>query len=229
MEKAGIAMYAAIVIAIGVLVYSAASFFMQPQAPGFSQQMAANPQLTGGSPGGETNAEMNARMHPDQQPGGQAAENAPPKPVVSVNFVVYLENGTVIDTNIADVAARENLTPRQSYAPLNFTLDSGQVIKGVDLGVQTMSVGETKTLKITPDVGFGPYDPQLVIQVPMAELEAMNVSAVVGTRLYTQSGLIGTVLNLTGDNATIDNATIDFNNALAGKTFYFNATLLSRS
>ena len=229
MEKTGIAAYITIAVAIGVLAYSAASFFMQPQAPEFAQQTATNQQLTGGSPGGETNAQMMARMHPDQQPQAQAAADTPPKPVVSVNFVVYLENGTVFDTNIADIAAKYNLTPRQSYAPLDFTLGSGQVIKGLDSGVRAMSVGETRTLKITPDTGFGQYDPQLMIQVPIAQLEAMNFTPVVGMRLYAQSGLTGTVLNLTGNNASTDNATIDFNNPLAGKTFYFNATLLSRS
>ena len=39
--------------------------------------------------------------------------------------------------------------------PFQFTLDSGQVIKGWDLGVACMLVGETRELKIAPELGYG--------------------------------------------------------------------------
>lgn len=39
--------------------------------------------------------------------------------------------------------------------PFQFTLDSGQVIKGWDLGVECMLVGETRELKIAPELGYG--------------------------------------------------------------------------
>jgi len=39
--------------------------------------------------------------------------------------------------------------------PFQFMLDSGQVIKGWDLGVACMQVGETRELKIAPELGYG--------------------------------------------------------------------------
>lgn len=39
--------------------------------------------------------------------------------------------------------------------PFQFTLDRGQVIKGWDLGVACMLVGETRELKIAPELGYG--------------------------------------------------------------------------
>lgn len=39
--------------------------------------------------------------------------------------------------------------------PFQFTLDAGQVIKGWDLGVTCMLVGETRELKIAPELGYG--------------------------------------------------------------------------
>lgn len=39
--------------------------------------------------------------------------------------------------------------------PFQFTLDSGQVIKGWDLGVTCMLIGETRELKIAPELGYG--------------------------------------------------------------------------
>ena len=39
--------------------------------------------------------------------------------------------------------------------PFQFTLDKGQVIKGWDLGVACMLVGETRELRIAPELGYG--------------------------------------------------------------------------
>jgi len=39
--------------------------------------------------------------------------------------------------------------------PFQFQLDAGQVIKGWDLGVVCMLVGETRELKIAPELGYG--------------------------------------------------------------------------
>lgn len=39
--------------------------------------------------------------------------------------------------------------------PFQFQLDAGQVIKGWDLGVNCMLVGETRELKIPPELGYG--------------------------------------------------------------------------
>lgn len=39
--------------------------------------------------------------------------------------------------------------------PFQFQLDAGQVIKGWDLGVACMLVGETRELKIAPELGYG--------------------------------------------------------------------------
>lgn len=39
--------------------------------------------------------------------------------------------------------------------PFQFQLDAGQVIRGWDLGVACMLVGETRELKIAPELGYG--------------------------------------------------------------------------
>jgi len=39
--------------------------------------------------------------------------------------------------------------------PFQFQLDAGQVIKGWDLGVACMLIGETRELKIAPELGYG--------------------------------------------------------------------------
>jgi len=63
--------------------------------------------------------------------------------VVSVHYVGTFENGTKFDSSI------------DRGTPFSFTLGAGQVIKGWDLGVLGMKVGEKKKLTIPSDLAYG--------------------------------------------------------------------------
>ena len=61
--------------------------------------------------------------------------------------------------------------------PFQFQLDAGQVIKGWDLGVACMLVGETRELKIAPGLGYGargkppvPPNATLLFEVELVKL-----------------------------------------------------------
>ena len=62
---------------------------------------------------------------------------------VSVHYTGKLEDGTEFDSSI----------PRGQ--PFTFTLGAGQVIKGWDLGVEGMKIGEKRSLVIPPHLGYG--------------------------------------------------------------------------
>lgn len=63
--------------------------------------------------------------------------------------------------------------------PFQFQLDSGQVIRGWDLGVKCMLVGEKRELRIAPELGYGergkppvPPNATLLFEIELVELTA---------------------------------------------------------
>ena len=62
---------------------------------------------------------------------------------VSVHYTGKLEDGTVFDSSVS------------RGQPFTFTPGAGQVIKGWDLGVEGMTIGEKRNLVIPPHLGYG--------------------------------------------------------------------------
>ncbi|KAK9914108.1 hypothetical protein M0R45_037904 [Rubus argutus] len=85
---------------------------------------------------------------------------------VSVHYIGKLKNGKIFDSNVGK-------------APFKFILGIQQVIKGWDVGVQGMRVGDKRRLTIPPSMGYGqkgagreiPPNSWLVFDV---ELDAVN-------------------------------------------------------
>jgi peptidylprolyl isomerase/FKBP-type peptidyl-prolyl cis-trans isomerase FkpA len=72
---------------------------------------------------------------------GKAAENGNN---VTVDYVGTLTDGTKFDSSI------------DRGTPFSFTLGLGQVIKGWDLGVAGMKIGEKRRLTIPSELAYGP-------------------------------------------------------------------------
>ena len=67
--------------------------------------------------------------------------------------------------------------------PFQFQLDAGQVIKGWDLGVACMLVGETRELRIAPELGYGergkppvPPNATLLFEIELVKLVGASES-----------------------------------------------------
>ena len=63
--------------------------------------------------------------------------------------------------------------------PFQFQLDAGQVIRGWDLGVKCMLVGEVRELRIPPELGYGergkppvPPNAELLFEIELVKLTA---------------------------------------------------------
>ena len=78
--------------------------------------------------------------------------------LVSVDYIGTLTDGSEFDSSIG------------RGEPLQFTLDSGQMIQGFNDAVLGMSVGETKTVTLSPAEAYQDYNADRIVQVPLADL-----------------------------------------------------------
>ncbi len=108
--------------------------------------------------------------------------------------------------------------------PLEFTLGEGMVIPGFENAIIGMTVGETKTVSIPPDEGYGPYSDELIAVVQRSILPA-ELEPEVGMILEAK-GEDGTVTEVTITEVTDETVTLDANHELAGKELVFEIQLV---
>ncbi len=66
---------------------------------------------------------------------------------VAMNYTGTLTDGTTFDSNV---------DPKFNHVqPFVFTIGAGQVIKGWDVGIAGMKVGEQRKLELAPDFAYG--------------------------------------------------------------------------
>jgi FKBP-type peptidyl-prolyl cis-trans isomerase len=79
----------------------------------------------------------------------------------------------------ADGGRGQEIWSSGGVQPFQFQLDAGQVIKGWDLGVKCMLVGEKRELRIGPELGYGargkppvPPNATLLFEIELVKLTA---------------------------------------------------------
>ncbi len=135
---------------------------------------------------------------------------------ISVNYIGRLPDGKVFDTSIEKVAKENDIfIPEKTYKPLNITVGKGEVIKGFDAGVIGMKVGQTKTLTIPPEEGYGQVYPQLMQAIPVIQVEPTIYPRIVELPIerfnatYGANHTIGDIITIPGSsiNLTVQNLT----------------------
>ncbi|MFA6065073.1 MAG: peptidylprolyl isomerase [archaeon] len=127
---------------------------------------------------------------------------------IAVNYTGRLENGSIFDTSVGK-------------SPLEFTAGAGQMIKGFDSAVIGMKVGETKTVKLSPEEAYGALNPKVIFTLNKSAFPDFD-KLKEGMQMQTSSGACGRITKKTETEATVD-----FNHELAGKTLIFEITVVS--
>jgi len=130
--------------------------------------------------------------------------------VVSMTFTLLNESGTVLEET--------------GDEPISFIFGIGQLIEGLEKGIEGMKVGEEREVIVTPEEGFGIYDPDAVEDVPV-ELFG-EVVPEPGMRFYAQTE-DGRSIPVYVKEVKGNTVTIDYNHPLAGETLYFKVKILS--
>jgi len=132
---------------------------------------------------------------------------------VSVHYVGKLADGELFDSS------------RDREAPISFEVGAGTMIQGFESSVLGMTVGETKTIILTPQEAYGESDPTRVQAVPRTafapQMEFEEGAVVQG---HTD---VGMPFMAKIQSFSEDEVVLDLNHPLAGKTLNFEIEVVS--
>jgi len=131
---------------------------------------------------------------------------------VRVHYHGKLNDGSTFDTS-------------EGRDPLEFTVGSGQVIKGFDDAMLDMQPGEKKTVNIPVDLAYGQRNDDMMMEYPKSEFPA-DMTPEVGMELH-MSDNAGNVFPVVVAELQEETVLLDANHPLAGKDLVFELELVS--
>ena len=130
---------------------------------------------------------------------------------VKVHYQGKLRNGETFDSS-------------NGRDPLEFTVGSGQVIKGFDQGVMGMKVGDKRTVEIPVQDAYGEKQDEMMIEFPKSQFPAeMNPEE--GMQLMMNNGS-GQSFPVTVTEVRTESVILDANHPLAGQDLIFDIELV---
>ena len=131
--------------------------------------------------------------------------------VVRVHYTGKLMNGDQFDSSVGK-------------EPLEFTVGAGMMIKGFDAAMPGMTIGEKKTINITPGDGYGEKSPDAIIEFPKESVpEEMKLEPGMELTLSNQEGQPVPVVVV---EVRKDIVVLDANHFLAGQELVFDIELV---
>ena len=133
-----------------------------------------------------------------------------PDKEVTLHFALKLESGDVVDSTF-------------DKQPATFTFGDGNLLPGFELALQGLKAGDKRSLRVEPENGFGPSNPQNLQVMPRSQFDGMELTE--GLMVIFQDAAKG---ELPGVVSRFDaqQVTIDFNHPLAGKVLTFEVEIL---
>lgn len=132
--------------------------------------------------------------------------------VVRIHYTGTLTDGSVFDSS-------------KGRDPLEFSVGSGQIIRGLDAALPGLQVGDKKTVEIAADDAYGQPDPRARQTVARSDIPE-EIHLHVGTQLQAQTPE-GRIMNVTVAELTETEVTLDANHPLAGKDLTFAFEVVS--
>ena len=124
---------------------------------------------------------------------------------VQVDYTGKLPDGTVFDTSDPEVAVSAGVYQEgRPYQPLTVGVGAHNVIKGFEDGLLGMKEGESKTLSIAPEDGYGPLDPTKIDVIPQLDdipatqtfMREISVPAMQFNMTFGTGNKVGDIINV---------------------------------
>jgi peptidylprolyl isomerase len=126
---------------------------------------------------------------------------------IKVSYTGMFSDGSVFDSS-------------EKEHPLEFVVGNNEVIEGFDEAVLGMRINDEKTVTISEDKAYGPYDKSLSMVVDINDI-GENIELNIGDELeFTDEdneSIIFTVIDIQDNEVTLD-----ANHPLAGQELTFN-------
>ena len=129
---------------------------------------------------------------------------------IAVDYTGKLENGDVFDSS-------------EGKAPLTFTVGAGMLIQGFDAAVVGMKKGESKTVTIPPEQGYGPRNEDAFVEIPRIHIPD-DIPLSEGLQLQLQDP-DGRPVPARVTEIGEETVKMDINHFLAGQTLVFDITV----
>ncbi|MCQ2532047.1 MAG: FKBP-type peptidyl-prolyl cis-trans isomerase [Saccharofermentans sp.] len=129
-----------------------------------------------------------------------------------VNYEGTFNDGKVFDSSF------------ERGEPIQFVCGVGMMIKGFDMAVANMKIGETVNIHLMPEEAYGPVDPNAIIDIKISQLpgsEELNV----GDKVFL-SNAYGQQFPVTVLEKTEETIKLDANHEMAGKELNFKIELV---
>lgn len=125
---------------------------------------------------------------------------------VHIDYTLKNDEGDVLDTS-------------EGREPLSYLQGSGNIIPGLENALEGTETGDTLSVVIPPEEGYGERNDELVLSVDPANFQDQS-QVQLGARfqVQTESGVyLATVMGITDEVVTLD-----LNHPLAGETLHFD-------
>jgi peptidylprolyl isomerase len=131
---------------------------------------------------------------------------------VSVHYIGKLADGSIFDSTVGE-------------DPFVFTLGEDDIIDGFVNAIQTMNVGDKKTVTLGVEEAYGEWHEDMVIEVPRSEMPD-DLELVVGDELEVEDEEEEPMLVMVSE-MTDTTVTLDGNPPLAGEALTFELELVA--
>jgi len=130
---------------------------------------------------------------------------------VKVHYTGKLADGTIFDSS-------------RDRDPLEFKLGEKQLIQGFEDAILGMNVGDSKTVVIPAEKGYGQYHEEMKAEIEKSQFPD-NIALEIGQRIQLKQEE-GQIVAVTITDVTDTMVTLDANHPLAGKELTFEMELI---